>query len=98
MAKKKLTTRVEESKEATKDNMPKPKEIFDHQQTVCDNFHKWIQTEMSRYDPVMVHMTVLGQTLKIMKSVMPAKDYDSMMETVYHKKDDIEPFTKRLLH
>ena len=98
MAKKKLTTRVEESKEAIKDNMPKPKEIFDHQQTVCDNFHEWIQKEMKQYDPIMVQMTVLGQMLKIMKSIMPIKDYDSMMDTVYESKDRIEPFKKHLLH
>ena len=46
----------------------------------------------------MVHMTILGQTLKIMKSVMPSKDYDGMMETVYQSKDRIEPFKKASIH
>jgi hypothetical protein len=53
---------------------------------------------MKQYDPVMVQMTVLGQTLKIIKSIMPAKDYDGMMDTVYESKDRIEPFKKHLLH
>ena len=67
-------------------------EILDPMQTVCDNFHEWIQKEMKQYDPVMVQM------LKIMKSIMPAKDYDGMMDTVYQSKDKIEPFKKHLLH
>ena len=33
-------------------------EILDPQQTVCDNFHEWIQKEMKQYDPIMVQMTV----------------------------------------
>jgi 5,10-methylene-tetrahydrofolate dehydrogenase/methenyl tetrahydrofolate cyclohydrolase len=78
--------------------MRKNNEILDPQQTVCDNFHEWIQKEMKQYDPVMVQMTVLGQTLKIIKSIMPAKDYDGMMDTVYQSKDRIEPFKKHLLH
>tara|TARA_B100001245_G_scaffold150918_1_gene112895 strand:- start:452 stop:688 length:237 start_codon:yes stop_codon:yes gene_type:complete len=78
--------------------MRKNNEILDPQQTVCDNFHEWIQKEMKQYDPVMVQMTVLGQTLKIIKSIMPAKDYDGMMDTVYESKDRIEPFKKHLLH
>jgi hypothetical protein len=78
--------------------MKKNNEILDPQQTVCDNFHEWIQKEMKQYDPVMVQMTVLGQTLKIIKSIMPAKDYDGMMDTVYESKDRIEPFKKHLLH
>ena len=73
-------------------------EILDPMQTVCDNFHEWIQKEMKQYDPIMVQMTVLGQTLKIIKSIMPAKDYDGMMDTVYESKDRIEPFKKHLLH
>ena len=40
-------------------------EILDPMQTVCDNFHDWIQKEMKQYDPIMVQMTVLGQMLKI---------------------------------
>ena len=44
-------------------------EILDPMQTVCDNFHEWIQKEMKQYDPIMVQMTVLGQMLKIMKSI-----------------------------
>ena len=78
--------------------MRKNNEILDPQQTVCDNFHDWIQKEMKQYDPIMVQMTVLGQMLKIMKSIMPIKDYDSMMDTVYESKDRIEPFKKHLLH
>ena len=78
--------------------MRKNNEILDPQQTVCDNFHEWIQKEMKQYDPVMVQMTVLGQTLKIIKSIMPAKDYDGMMDTVYESKDRIVPFKKHLLH
>ena len=78
--------------------MRKNNEILDPQQTVCDNFHEWIQKEMKQYDPVMVQMTVLGETLKIIKSIMPAKDYDGMMDTVYESKDRIEPFKKHLLH
>ena len=78
--------------------MKKNNEILDPQQTVCDNFHVWIQKEMKQYDPVMVQMTVLGQTLKIIKSIMPAKDYDGMMDTVYESRDRIEPFKKHLLH
>jgi len=78
--------------------MRKNNEILDPQQTVCDNFHEWIQKEMKQYDPVMVQMTVLGQTLKIIKSIMPAKDYDGMMDTVYESRDRIEPFKKHLLH
>ena len=78
--------------------MKKNNEILDPQQTVCDNFHEWIQKEMKQYDPVMVQMTVLGQTLKIIKSIMPAKDYDGMMDTVYESRDRIEPFKKHLLH
>ena len=72
--------------------MPKPtfKEIVDPQQTVCDNFHEWIQKQSENYDPLMVNMTALGQSLKIMKSVMPSADYDRMMETVYQSKDKIE--------
>ena len=78
--------------------MRKNNEILDPQQTVCDNFHDWIQKEMKQYDPIMVQMTVLGQTLKIIKSIMPAKDYDGMMDTVYESRDRIEPFKKHLLH
>ena len=78
--------------------MKKNNEILDPMQTVCDNFHEWIQKEMKQYDPIMVQMTVLGQMLKIMKSIMPAKDYDGMMDTVYQSKDRIEPFKKHLLH
>ena len=80
--------------------MPKPtfKEIVDPQQTVCDNFHEWIQKQSENYDPLMVNMTALGQSLKIMKSVMPSADYDQMMETVYQSKDKIEPFKKPRVH
>ena len=90
---------VEERTETTKDNMPKFKEIFDPMQTVCDDFHEWIQKETEKVnDPIMVHMTILGQTLKIMKSVMPSADYDGIMETVYQSKDRIEPFKKTSIH
>ena len=92
---------VEERTETTKDNMPKPKfkEIFDPQQTVCDDFHEWVRKETEKVaDPIMVHMTILGQTLKIMKSVMPSADYDGIMETVYQSKDRIEPFKKTSIH
>ena len=92
---------VEERIETIKDNMPKPtiKEIFDPQQTVCDDFHEWIQKETEKVnDPIMVHMTILGQTLKIMKSVMPSADYDGIMDTVYQSKDRIEPFKKASIH
>ena len=78
--------------------MSKNNEILDQQQTVCDNFHEWIQKEMKQYDPVMVQMKVLGQTLKIINSIMPAKDYDGMMDKVYESRDRIEPFKKHLLH
>ena len=91
---------VEEKIEVIKDNMTKPtNEIFDPQQTVCDDFHEWVRLETEKdSDPIMVHMTILGQTLKIMKSVMPSKDYDGMMETVYQSKDRIEPFKKASIH
>ena len=46
----------------------------------------------------MVMMTILGQTLKIMKSTMPKKHYDDIMDSVYESKDRIEPFTKPKLH
>ena len=91
---------VEEKIEVIKDNMTKPtNEIFDPQQTVCDDFHEWVRLETEKVsDPIMVHMTILGQTLKIMKSVMPSKDYDGIMETVYQSKDRIEPFKKASIH
>ena len=92
---------VEERIETIKDNMPKPtiKEIFDPQQTVCDDFHEWVRLETEKVsDPIMVQMTILGQTLKIMKSVMPSADYDGIMETVYQSKDRIEPFKKASIH
>ena len=89
---------VEERIETIKDNMPKFKEVLDTQQTVVDNFHEWNMTQMSKYDPVMVMMTILGQTLKIMKSTMPKKHYDDIMNSVYESKDRIEPFTKPKLH
>ena len=91
---------VEEKIEVIKDNMTKPtNEIFDPQQTVCDDFHEWVRVETEKVsDPIMVHMTILGQTLKIMKSVMPSKDYDGIMETVYQSKDRIEPFKKASIH
>ena len=36
--------------------MPKPtfKEIVDPQQTVCDNFHEWIQKQSENYDPLKI--------------------------------------------
>ncbi len=97
---KTLIIEVEERIEVIKDNMTKPtNEIFDPQQTVCDDFHEWIQKETEKVnDPIMVHMTILGQTLKIMKSVMPSADYDGIMETVYQSKDRIEPFKKTSIH
>ena len=54
--------------------------------------------QMDRYEPVMVLMTILGQTLKIMKSAMPKHQYDSIMDNVYESKDRIEPFTKPQIH
>ena len=97
---KTLIIEVEERIEVIKDNMTKPtNEIFDPQQTVCDDFHEWVRLETEKVsDPIMVHMTILGQTLKIMKSVMPSKDYDGIMETVYQSKDRIEPFKKASIH
>ena len=90
---------VEERIEVIKDNMPKFKEIFDPMQTVCDDFHEWVRIETEKVnDPVMVQMTILGQTLKIMKAVMPSADYDGIMETVYKSKDRIEPFKKVSVH
>ena len=97
---KTLIIEVEERIEVIKDNMTKPtNEIFDPQQTVCDDFHEWVRLETEKVsDPIMVHMTILGQTLKIMKSVMPSADYDGIMETVYQSKDRIEPFKKVSVH
>ena len=97
---KTLIIEVEERIEVIKDNMTKPtNEIFDPQQTVCDDFHEWVRLETEKVnDPIMVHMTILGQTLKIMKSVMPSADYDGIMETVYQSKDRIEPFKKASIH
>ena len=95
-----LIIEVEERIEVIKDNMTKPtNEIFDPQQTVCDDFHEWVRLETDKVnDPIMVHMTILGQTLKIMKSVMPSADYDGIMDTVYQSKDRIEPFKKASIH
>jgi len=97
---KTLIIEVEERIEVIKDNMTKPtNEIFDPQQTVCDDFHEWVRLETEKVsDPIMVHMTILGQTLKIMKSVMPSADYDGIMDTVYQSKDRIEPFKKASIH
>ena len=97
---KTLIIEVEERIEVIKDNMTKPtNEIFDPQQTVCDDFHEWVRLETEKVsDPIMVHMTILGQTLKIMKSVMPSADYDGIMDTVYQSKDKIEPFKKASIH
>ena len=42
---------VEERIETIKDNMSKPKfkEIFDPQQTVCDDFHEWVRLETEKF-------------------------------------------------
>mgnify|MGYP001182949090 FL=1 len=73
-------------------------EVLDPQQTVVDNFHEWNMDQCKKYEPTMVLMTILGQTLKIMKSVMPKQQYDSVMDSVYESKDRIEPFTKPKIH
>tara|TARA_B100000686_G_scaffold355316_1_gene472546 strand:- start:12809 stop:13303 length:495 start_codon:yes stop_codon:yes gene_type:complete len=73
-------------------------EVLDPQQSVVDNFHEWTQKQMSNYDPVMVLMTILGQTLKIMKTTFPKNQYGEIMDKMYDSKDIIEPFTKPKLH
>tara|TARA_B100000902_G_scaffold384968_1_gene425746 strand:+ start:42 stop:266 length:225 start_codon:yes stop_codon:yes gene_type:complete len=70
----------------------------DPQQIVVDEFHKWTMDEMAKNDPVMVLMTILGQTLKIMKSTFPDKHYGEIMDNMYESKDRIEPFTKPKIH
>ena len=77
---------------------PTLKEMDDAQQTVCDNFHEWLQKQSETYDPLMVHMTVLGQTIKILKSIMPSANYDGIMKEIYQSKDRIEPFKKVSVH
>ena len=69
-------------------------EVLDPQQTVVDNFHEWNMDQCKKYEPTMVLMTILGQTLKIMKSAYPKHQYDGIMDSVYESKDRIEPFTK----
>ena len=65
------------------------------QQQVCNDFHDWTIEQMIEYgDPTMVLMTILGQTLKIMKTSMPAGEYQAIMDTVYNSKDDIREFKK----
>ena len=64
------------------------------QQEVCDDFHKWTMEQMLHNSPVMVLMTILGQTLKVMKTTMPAVEYQAILDTVYDSKDRIKPFTK----
>ena len=89
---------LQETGEKILQGLEKNTEILDPQQTVVDNFHEWNMKQMDRYEPVMVLMTILGQTLKIMKSAMPKHQYDSIMDNVYESKDRIEPFTKPQIH
>ena len=64
------------------------------QQEVCDDFHKWTMEQMLHKSPVMVFMTILGQTLKVMKTTMPPVEYQAILDNVYDSKDRIKPFTK----
>jgi len=65
------------------------------QQQVCNDFHDWtIEQMLESGDPTMVLMTILGQTLKIMKTSMPSGEYQAIMDTVYNSKDDIREFKK----
>ena len=64
------------------------------QQEVCNNFHEWTMEQMLNNEPVMVLMTILGQTLKVMKTTMPAVEYQAILDNVYDSKDRIKPFTK----
>ena len=89
---------LQETGEKILQGLEKNTEILDPQQTVVDNFHEWNMKQMYRYEPVMVLMTILGQTLKIMKSAMPKHQYDSIMDNVYESKDRIEPFIKPQIH
>ena len=89
---------LQETGEKILQGLEKNTEILDPPQTVVDNFHEWNMKQMDRYEPVMVLMTILGQTLKIMKSAMPKHQYDSIMDNVYESKDRIEPFTKPQIH
>ena len=89
---------LQETGEKILQGLEKNTEILDPQQTVVDNFHEWNMKQMDRYEPVMLLMTILGQTLKIMKSAMPKHQYDSIMDNVYESKDRIEPFTKPQIH
>ena len=50
--------------------------------------------QMVQSIPVLVLMTILGQTLKIMKTTMPPAEYESIMDNVYNSRNRIEPFTK----
>jgi len=77
---------------------PTLKEMDDAQQTLCDNFHEWLQKQNETYDPIMVHMTVLGQTIKILKSFMPSENFDRIMKEIYQSKDEIKPFKKISIH
>ena len=42
----------------------------------------------------LVLMTILGQTLKVMKTTMPPVEYQAILDNVYDSKDRIKPFTK----
>lgn len=64
------------------------------QQLICNDFHEWTMAQMLEYKPVLVLMTILGQTIKIMKTTMPPAEFEALMETMYTSKDKVEPFTK----
>ena len=49
---------------------------------------------ISNGDPTMVLMTILGQTVKIMKTSMPSGEYQAVMDMVYNSKDEIKEFSK----
>jgi len=67
----------------------------DKQQQFCNEFHDWtIEQMISNGDPTMVLMTILGQTIKIMKTSMPSGEYQAVMDMVYHSKDEIKEFSK----
>ena len=79
MTKKKFNNEIEEDK---------------LQQEICNDFHEWTMAQMVQSKPVLVLMTILGQTLKIMKTTLPPAEYESIMDNVYNSRNRIEPFTK----
>ena len=64
------------------------------QQQICNDFHEWTTNQLLSNSPVLVLMTILGQTLKIMKTTMPSAEYEAIMDTVNNSKDRIESFKK----